>query len=401
MTVHIIGAGLAGMAAAVRLAQKGQSVIVHEATAHGGGRCRSMFDSTLDRRINNGNHLMLSGNVETMAYLRAIDSLDSLSIAKRAVFSFLDLENDERWQVKPGWLMRVPGCSVLDNLAGLKLAWAGENTTVADVFDASRAVYRKLWEPLSVSVLNTAADEASAQLLWPVLKQTFGRGEKACLPCIAGQGLSASFIGPAILELHEKDSLVQFNRRLQSLNLDKYQALSLIFGDDEVVLEADDKVILAVPGDVAGTLLPGLSHPDQFRAIVNAHFVLPEVRNDVGFLGLVGGVSQWLFVRGDVASVTVSAADDLAAKSAEEIAAILWAEISKALELKDVPIPLYRIIKEKRATFAQTPQQVRLRPGTQTRWSNVSLAGDWTATGLPATIEGAITSGHRATDVIC
>ncbi len=101
-----------------------------------------------------------------------------------------------------------------------------------------------------------------------------------------------------------------------------------------------------------------------------------------------------------MASVTVSAADQLAENQSPYIAATLWPEVTKALNLSDLPLARYRIIKEKRATFAQTPQQVGLRPETKTKWSNVLLAGDWTATGLPATIEGAITSGHRAAETL-
>ncbi|NQU56421.1 MAG: FAD-dependent oxidoreductase [Rhodospirillales bacterium] len=399
MTVHVIGAGLAGLAAAVRLSGNNHPVVVHEAAAHGGGRCRSFHDSTLKRRIDNGNHLLLSGNTQAMAYMRAIGSLESLFMPERAVFPFLDLQNAERWQVKPG-LGLVPGSTLLDYLSALKLAWASENATVADVFDTTRPLFHKFWQPFSVSVLNTAPDEASARLLWPVLKQTLGRGAAACRPCIARQGLSESFIDPALVMLGLRGAQVRFNQRLASINFTGNRAGALSFADGEIVLGGDDTVILCVPAEHAAALVPDLRPPDKFRAIVNGHFLLPGIGKDISFLGLVGGVSQWLFVRGDVASVTVSAADALARESAEDIARTLWAEVAKALDLVDVPLGPYRIIKEKRATFAQSPEQVRLRADTRTRWDNVLLAGDWTQTGLPATIEGAITSGHRAAEAV-
>jgi hypothetical protein len=113
-------------------------------------------------------------------------------------------------------------------------------------------------------------------------------------------------------------------------------------------------------------------------------------------LGLVGGTAEWLFARGPVVSLTVSAADRLADEDAHEIARRLWCDTARALDLPTEPLPPWRIVKEKRATLAQTPEADRCRPATRTRWANLVLAGDWTATGLPATIEGAIRSGDRA-----
>ncbi len=399
MTVHVIGAGLAGLAAAVRLSEYNQPVVVYEAAAHGGGRCRSFHDDTLGRRIDNGNHLLLSGNAEAMAYVRAIGSMGSLDIQNPPVFPFLDLESAERWQVRPR-LGLVPGGSLLDYLSVLKLAWASENASVADVVGPARPLFRKFWQPLCVSVLNTLPEEAAARLLWPVLKQTFGRGASACRPCIARQGLSESFIDPALAVLEQRGARVHFNQRLRQLHFSDERAGALSFADVEIALAEDDTVILAVPAEAAATLVPDLNPPDKFRAIVNGHFLLPGRHEDISFLGLVGGLSQWLFVRGDVASVTVSAADDVAGESSENIAKTLWAEVSAALHLKGAPLGRYRIIKEKRATIAQTPEQVRRRSPTRTRWGNLVLAGDWTQAGLPATIEGAITSGHRAADAL-
>jgi hypothetical protein len=107
-----------------------------------------------------------------------------------------------------------------------------------------------------------------------------------------------------------------------------------------------------------------------------------------------------LFVRGDVASVTVSAADSLAEEGSDAIATRMWREITRALGLEGQPLPAFRIVKEKRATFAQTPAETRRRPGFRTPWSNLLLAGDWTDTGLPATIEGSVRSGRTAAAAI-
>ena len=105
-------------------------------------------------------------------------------------------------------------------------------------------------------------------------------------------------------------------------------------------------------------------------------------------------------MRGDIVSVTVSAADDLAEQPTEAIAGRLWADVAKALNLGDAPLPTWRIVKEKRATFAQTPGQIRRRPPARTALNNLFLAGDWTDTGLPATIEGTLRSGAKASDAV-
>jgi len=157
--------------------------------------------------------------------------------------------------------------------------------------------------------------------------------------------------------------------------------------------------VLAIPPAGAAAVVPGLVVPRASRAIVNGHFRLCQRRADMSFLGLVGGTCQWLFVRGDIASVTVSAADALAEEPSAVIAGRLWSDVVRALALDDVSLPPHRIVKEKRATFAQTPGEVARRPGTRTAWGNLYLAGDWTDTGLPATIEGAVRSGRSAAAV--
>lgn len=405
-TVHIVGAGMAGLAAAVDLAENGVSCRVHEAAGQAGGRCRSFFDNALGRTIDNGNHLLLSGNGSVMRYLAQIGADDPLTGPDKAAFPFRDLRTGEAWTVRPDkgvvpWSIfcphrRVPGTRAWDYLKGLRLAWAGADATVARCLGGG-PLFDRFWEPLAVGVLNTPAATAAARLLWPVIKETFGRGAAACRPLMARQGLSQSFVDPALVRLAGKGAAVAFNRRLRAIDFADDRVAGLDFTDGRIDLVGDDLLILAVPAWGAPSLVPGLDAPEGAHAIVNAHFRLDAPWTGDPLIGLVGGTAQWVFVRGDVASVTVSAADALAEESADAIADRLWPEVRRALDLpEDATPPAHRVIKEKRATIAQTPAEIARRPAAETRWRNLILAGDWIDTGLPATIEGAVRSGQRA-----
>ncbi len=412
--VHIIGAGLAGLSAAIDLLKAGRDVALYESAGHAGGRCRSFHDSTLGRRIDNGNHLLLSGNRAARAYLDDIGSGGSLAGPKKAEFPFIDLATGERWTVAlgAGFLFRalvtgnmpVPGSRRLDYLKAFRLAFAGESATVAQTLGPDNVLFRRFWEPLAVAVLNTEADRAAASLLRLVIRETIGQGEAACRPLIANKGLSESFVDPALGVLGARGAKVRFNARLREFRFEGSRLRELDFGGDTMTLGEGDNVILAVPPNAAAGLVPDLEVPDESRAIVNGHFLLENEGGgkdgEMTFLGLLGGTAEWLFVRGDIASVTISAADELLEEATGVIAGRLWADVAAALGLGDVPLPPHRIVKERRATFAGTPAQVRRRAATRTPWANLFLAGDWTDTGLPATIEGAVRSGRKASETI-
>lgn len=410
-TVHIIGAGLAGLSAAVHLADQAKDITVHETTDHGGGRCRSFYDDKLGCRIDNGNHLLLSGNTATLDYLKRIGSGNSLVGPDNASFPFIDLKTSETWHVTPDkgiipWSLlskggRVPGTAFGEYMRGLSLAFASPDKTVSDCLAGQGLLFERFWEPLSVSVLNTEANKASARLLWPVMRETFGRGASACVPLIVRDGLSESFIDPAIAYLQSQNAKVSFNHRLKSFAFSNGKVSALSFSDQTIEIAANDQVILAVPPTIAGALLPGLQVPDDFRPIVNGHFRIPTPRTKTRFMGLVGGYSHWLFIKDDIASITISAATDIVSQSNDWIAETLWKEICVALELGNEKLGDFRIVKEKRATFAQTPEQIKKRPKPKTAYQNLFLAGDWTDNGLPATIEGTIRTGKLAADLAC
>jgi squalene-associated FAD-dependent desaturase len=405
---HIIGAGLAGLSAAVRLASAGRKVALYEAGPQAGGRCRSYFDEVLGRRIDNGNHFLMSGNRSALSYLDLIGAGRSLVGPAEAGFPFVDLGTGARWAVTPNrgplpfWLLdrkrRVPGSRLADYLTGLKIMRARPGETVAALVGGNEALFRRFWEPLTVAALNTEADQAAAELLWPVLKETFARGAAFCRPLVAREGLSESFIEPALAWLALKGARLATGSRVRAIGFAEDRAISLDLPGGAVMLDPGDDMILAVPPAVAETLLPGLVVPTEYRAIVNAHFRLDTALPDdeVRILGVIGGAAEWVVRRHDLASVTISAATRFVDIEADMLARRLWADVAASLNLGGMALPAWRIVKEKRATFAQTPAQIRRRPGAATRWRNLALAGDWTDTGLPATIEGAIRSGETA-----
>jgi hydroxysqualene dehydroxylase len=411
-TVHIVGAGLAGLAAAVRLAESNAAVVLHEATDHAGGRCRSYFEPALDQVIDNGNHLLLSANHAALAFLRRIGAGKALVGPARACFDFADLAGGKRWRIEindgrlPWWIFsaarRVPGTTALDHLGAWRLFTAGPAATIAESMACEGLLYDRLLRPVLLAALNTEPEPASARLAAAILRETLLKGGEACRPLLAAEGLSHAFIDPAVAWLEARGVVFGFGHRLRRIVLAAGRAAALDFGEEVAPLPPGDAVILAVPAPVAKALLPGIAAPESFRAILNAHFRIAAPASMVpagrpAILGVVGGLVEWLFAFEKRLSITISAADRLIDREREDLARDLWREVA-ALTGLGPDLPPWQIVKERRATFAALPAEEAKRPGPETAWANLRLAGDWTATGLPATIEGAIRSGNRAAE---
>jgi len=405
-TVHVVGAGLAGLAAAVRLAAEGRDVRLYEAGHHAGGRCRSYLDAELGCRIDNGNHLLLAGNHRAIGYLEQIGALDTLEGPPNAVFPFIDAKTGQRWTLRPNrgvlpwWILssdrRVPGTRAIDYLAVLALRRADPSATVAEAFDRRERVFGCLWEPLAVAALNTSADRASASLFWRILRETLRQGGAACRPLVPRNGLSETFVDPALSRLRAQGAEIHFGARLRSLHFALDRVTELEFDSGRVGLGRVDSLILAVPAAVAARLVPALTVPDTYSPIVNAHFRCAVPRGSPHFVGMIGGTAEWIFRKREVLSVTVSAAGRVVDQPADELRDVLWRDAALAYRLPAYPVPPARIVKERRATFLTSPAQLLRRPPPTTRWKNLLLAGDYVDTGLPATIEGAIASGLGA-----
>lgn len=371
--VHVVGAGLAGLAAALAVARSGHSVHLYEAAPQAGGRCRSFHDPLLDRVIDNGSHLLLDVNRVALEYLKASGGLDFVHALPPRIH-FTHVGNGHRWTASP---TRLP----VSAWEVLRAVWPGGGT-VAQRLGSCRG-FADFWQPLCLAVMNTTPADADARLFARVLRAIVLGGRAGFRGYAFPHGLSAALVDPTLARLRELGTDIHFGQRLTSISQQK-----LTFAEVAVSLGKNDRTILALPPWALAPLLPGSGDFDT-ETITNVHFRLPHATPLPHPLGLIGGTGQWLFVRGDVASVTLSAA------RTPPDAAILWQEIAPVLAL-DIPTPPHRVVQEKRATLRHSPATSQRRPGPTTDRDGVFLAGDWLASPWPCTMESAISSGLAA-----
>ena len=408
-TIHIIGAGLAGLAAAERLTRSHRAVVVHEATAYAGGRCRSYYDQAAGMMIDNGTHLLLSGNHAALSFTEAIGSRAGLRGPDEAQFPFIDIASGEQWTLRfgdsrfPWWVFnkdrRVPQTAVVDYLPLARLAWTSADRPIGEVMNCGGPIYDRFLEPLLLAALNISPREGSAKLAGALIRETLALGGQACRPLLAREGLGSVFVEPAIAHLHQRGVSIAFEDELVAMIFTDGRVSRLQFARHTVDLGENDAVVLSVPPYVATSLVPDLLAPSLFRGIVNAHFRVDPPAHLPPMLGVINGTCEWIFPLPGRISATISDAGRLFDMPRTELAQTIWNDISKVAGLP-ANLPPWQIVRERRATFAATPEQNALRPAAETAWNNLLLAGDWTQTGLPATIESAVRSGYRAADLV-
>ena len=207
-TVHIIGAGMAGLACAVRLAGQGVTTIVHEATDNAGGRCRSYHDAVTDMRIDNGTHILLSANTAALGFLKEIGASHLVTGAPSAAYPFVDLKTNERWTLDLGasrcspWMFdpkrRALGTRAVDYLPLLRLLWPAHGKALGDIMACDGPAYARVMQPFLLAALNIDPREGSGDLARAVVLETMGAGGQACRPYLAPEGLSVAFVEPAL-----------------------------------------------------------------------------------------------------------------------------------------------------------------------------------------------------------
>lgn len=398
MTTHVIGGGVAGLAAALRLADRGHCVVLHEAAPQAGGRCRALPDGT-----DNGTHALLGANRAALAFLTRIGARDGWVEPEPGGLPVLDLATGRasRVALSPlGWgnpALRPAGCTPRAVLALARLALPLRDRPVADAMATHPEFLRGFVDPLVVAALNTPVAEASTRRLGAVLRRLGGPGATRLF--VARRGLGPDLVAPAMAAIVRAGGTPRHGARLRRLELHDGRVAALDFGEDIVRLGPDDAAVLATPPWESQRLLPHLEVPAAHAPIVNLHFA-HHTGGPVRFLGLLDALCQWVLVRPDGVSVTVSAGDAAARQDLDTLAPRAWAELRRAALAFALPgdwpeaPPSCRMVKERRATPRHTPG-AELRP-PRLPAANLALTGDWTDPVLPATIEAAVRSGEAA-----
>ncbi|MDB5414869.1 MAG: FAD-binding protein [Rubritepida sp.] len=396
--IHVVGAGLAGLAAAHALATEGRIVTLHEATPSAGGRARALADGT-----DNGTHALIGCNTAALGFLDSIGARQFWLEPEPDGLPVLDLADGSARTValSPfGWWRsdrRPAGVSLGGVMAMAAMALPSEDRTIAKAMAGYPEFLRGFVDPLTIAALNTPSVEASTQRLGQILRRLGAPGATRLL--VARRGLGPDLVEPALAAIGLAGGAYRPGHRLRGITQYAGRATALVFHDHETPLAAGDSVILALPPWETQRLLPDIPAPDAFAPIVNLHFAHASP-GPVRFLGLLGALCQWVLVRPGGVAVTVSAGDAEADQEVEALAPRAWAEILQAVrkfgvagDWPEAPPPC-RVVKERRATPRHRPGPIPTPP--RMPLANLALAGDWTWPDLPATIEAAIRSGQAA-----
>jgi squalene-associated FAD-dependent desaturase len=278
--------------------------------------------------------------------------------------------------------------------------------TVADWLNATRQgeeTRRSFWEPLSVAIMNERPYTASARVFVRSLRKAFLESSRGAALAVPTVGLSRLYADAAEAYLLRHQGVVQRSAEVVELVVagDAVAAVRLKNGR-ELVCSA---VVIAVPPARAAQLLPGHeTHTGLFdmpvSPIVSAHLWFDRGFMHEDAVGVIGRTIQWVFRKKDHLSVTISAAHEIEELDNREITRIALEDLRAVYGTSVGALRHSLVLREKRATISCTPDVERRRPGNRTSLPNVALAGDWTNTGLPATIEGAVISGNRAAEVV-
>ena len=435
----VIGAGFAGLSAAVRLAGGGARVVVLEARRRLGGRATAFREPQTGEWVDNGQHLLLGCYLETLSFLEAVGAADRVAVQPSLEVRFVDASGRATTLACPplpspwhlvGGLLDWDALPMRDRLAALHLVGpvrlalaelrgsarraASPGETVANwlVRNGQTARLREmLWDPLAIAALNQSPARAAAPYFSRVLAEMLAAGPRASAIGLPLVPLHQMYAEPARAWLEARGSSVVTGARarvsVKDGRIDGVHTAARRFATDTVIVAAPWYALPSVFDGDTTRLAPIL---DAARHTASSPIVTVNLWTEGGtlgapFVGLPGRTFQWVFdtrvILGRGAShlsLVSSAADGLDGSSNDAIVRLALEEVSGALpEVRENRIIRANVIRERRATFSLAPGQPS-RPAVRTPVAGLFLAGDWIDTGLPGTIESAVRSGHAAAD---
>jgi squalene-associated FAD-dependent desaturase len=435
-SVTVIGAGIAGLSAAVFLKERNYDVTLIESSPKLGGRAYSVFDSERKQFFDNGQHILAGWCKNTFEYLKIIGTLDKLNFQKELEVNFINTD-------KKIYRLKCPNVSPPMNLIlGLikfdAFNWKDKAAlrNIKNLFDSKTEYEKKFanvrellmgldqtanlikyfWEPFTLAIFNTRLEKIDADIFLNVFRIGFEEKKNSTL-VIPDANLNELLIDGAVKYFKKNSVNVLLDKAVKQISVSENEVECLIL-EDEAKLNSDF-YISTVPFFAFKRLFDEkVFIENEFKSdllktsgIVSVHLffgndidnsMIPD--NSFGMTGLIGTIVQWIFKRNKRhLSLVISGADDLQITDMqkEDIFRICVDDLKKTLNgFEELMISDYIVIKEKRATFVPDFHSNEMRPLQSTKYKNFFIAGDWTNTGLPSTIESAVTSAKICVGLI-
>jgi len=458
LNIIIIGGGLSGLSAAVELCARGHKTLVLEQHQHAGGRTYSFIDAATGDSIDNGQHLMMGCYHATRRYMRIIGTEYLTLLQPSLRIRFLHPSKSSiRLACPPlraplhllGGLIRFKGVPLKNRLEMLIVAKQLFYTSLSKEQELDKLnveewlvklgqsnLSRKfLWDIITIGALNNHPKDVSALMLFRILRAAFlGKREHSSI-LLPRAGLSDVLVNPAVEFIRRNGGDVLLSTEVSKIYFEDEKIISVSTQDGKIF--PAQVFLSAVPWFGFERLLSNsgissdltvktpsreLYDPDRFKAspIISIQLWFDRKIMEEEFAALVDTRVQWIFdkslkfrrhmgieamkqqkEKGQHLSLVISDAQEFIEMSKEELLTIAMKDLQRVLpKAKNANIVHSVVIKEKRATFSPAPGLEAIRPLPETSFSNLFLAGDWTATGFPATIEGAVLSGKKAAELI-
>lgn len=428
LPIAVVGGGISGLSAAVDLVDAGRRVVLLERRAFLGGRATSFHDRTTGQEIDNCQHVVLGCCTNVLDLLAKLGTRDQIEF--RRTFHYVE-PGGRRHLLQPRplpapmhflpGLLRFGAVSFSDRLRiitrFLRMMTMGKPSlllhgrrTMADLLtDQSESAIRRFWEPILVSAVNEDLDKVAALPCLQVFLQGFLPHRDSAAMGVPRIGLRSLYAEPARRYIEEHGGTVRLRANVTDLRREGDRATAIVLHGGETIA-IDGAVIAVPPANIGGLELAApTAVPTSFASITGIHLWMDRAVMDLPHAVLLDSPIQWVFTR-DVdhdgaralgarqyLHLVVSASHAFDRMSQGDILALAERELTAAFPaMAEAKVVHATVVKELRATISPTPSIESARPPTKTAVENVALAGDWTDTSWPATLEGSTRSGRLA-----
>ncbi len=418
----IIGGGFAGLSAAAYLTKQKIKVTLLESSPKLGGRAYSFTEQKSNDVVDNGQHILMGCYSDTINFLKLIGAKDNFIYQKSLQINFLT-QAGKLVKLKSFTslypfnllfaLLNFKAITFRERLSLLKFVIklpfiSHQKLSDKNVRDwlkeekQSDDTIKSLWEIIAVGALNTNIDKASAFMFREILMKIFFNGNFASTIILPKYGLSDAYVKNAKEYIESNGGKIKLSSSVKEFIISDNKIVGIKKADE--VYKDFDYVISAIPFYAFNNIYPELFLDEkiefEYSSILNIHIWLKNNPMKEQFYGLIDSPVHWIFNKGNHINLVISDADYLIDKPAEEIYKMCVDELIKCTKLKESDYTHYKVLKEKRATFVPSNKINYIRPSSNTKIANLFLAGDWTDTGLPSTIESAVKSGRVASELI-